>query len=107
MGADIREIVLGHQLDAATRTVSLFSDRKMTIHDVINILAQAEDDAQYVCGFIDLDQYDDEKNLILEKLVERGLGNVDDRGYITLTPEGLKRAQTKLPKPIEEKLKEY
>ena len=104
--SEMVKVVLERQIDAVTRLLSLLPDRKMTIHDVINVLAEAEDAAQYVCGFIDLSQYDDEKEIIAKAIVDKGLGSVDEGGQINLTSAGEVRAQTKLPEPIEQALKE-
>ena len=100
------EAVLGRQIDAMLRVLSLCPDRKMTVHDVINVLAEAEDEAQYVCGFIDLSQYDDEKELIAEAATKRGFVSVDEDGRMTLTSAGKDKGQTRLPEPIEQVLHE-
>ncbi len=104
--SEMYELVQERQIDAITRLLSLFPDKKMKIHDVINVLAEAEDAAQYVCGFIDLSQYDDEKEIIAKAIVDKGLGNVDEDGQISLTSAGQERAQTKLPEPIEQALRD-
>ena len=102
----IPEAVLGRQVDAVLRVLSLYPDKKMTIHDVIRVLAEAEEEAQYVCGFVDLSQYDDEKEIITKAIKERGLGSVDEDGRISITPIGIEKAKTKLPTPIEQILSE-
>src|SRR3989338_9785253 len=75
--APFEEVVLGRQLDAVTRVLGLFTDQSLTASDVFNVLAQAETDAQYLCGFVDLNQYDDEKRVIIEHAINRKLVTID------------------------------
>ena len=102
----VPEVVLRRQIDAVLRVLSLFPGKKMTVHDAIGVLAGAEDEAQFVCGFIDLNQYNDEKELIVEAAIARGFISVDENGHMTLTPAGQDKGQTKLPEPIEQILRE-
>lgn len=105
MQTNISEEVLVRQIDAVIRLIHLFPAREMTIHDAVDMLARAEDEAEYVCGFIDLNQYSDEKNLIAEQLVARGFGDIDGGGHIRLAPNGQARQTIRLPEPIEQALK--
>lgn len=104
--SSIEELVLENQLDAFTRVLSLFSNKGMKTNDVFNILSQAENDAQFVCGFIDLNKYDNEKKVILEHSVNRGLVTVDKSGHLQLTAAGKERAKKELPQPIEQSIRD-
>ncbi|OGN14404.1 MAG: hypothetical protein A3J47_03115 [Candidatus Yanofskybacteria bacterium RIFCSPHIGHO2_02_FULL_43_22] len=103
--APFEEVVLGRQLDAVTRVLGLFTDQSLTASDVFNVLAQAETDAQYLCGFVDLNQYDDEKRVIIEHAINRKLVTIDTDKHLSLTLEGRERAKKELPEPIEESIR--
>ena len=99
------ESVLERQLDAITRVLGLFADKDLTADDVFNVLAQAETDAQYLCGFVDLNQYDDEKRVIIEQAVNCKLVTTGTKNRLRLTPTGKERAKKELPQPIEESMR--
>ena len=100
-----QEMVLEHQLDAVTRVLSLFSDDKMTINNIFKVLSRAEDNARFVCGFVELNKHDDEKIFILDNLINRKLAVMDKDGFLNLTPEGKERSRKELPMPIEKSIK--
>ncbi len=104
-GKTIEEVVLENQIDAVTRVLYLLSDKRMTSDDIFNALAQAETDADFLCGFVDLNQYDNEKRSIIEKAIEQGLMNLDVNGRLSLTAEGRERGKKELPRPIEENIR--
>lgn len=99
------EFVLENQLDAFTRVLGLFTENSMTYDDVFNVLARAETDAQFLCGFVDLNQYPNEKMGILKKALEQKLVTEDEHGYLKLTILGKERANRELPQPIEQSIR--
>lgn len=102
----IEEFVLENQLDAFTRVLSLFPENSMTYDDVFDVLAKAETNAQFVCGFIDLNQYLSEKITILKKALEQKLVIEDGHGHLKLTMAGKERAKKELPQPIEQSIQD-
>ena|SRR3989344_2883223 len=99
------EVVLERQIDAVTRVLKLLPNKSLTSGDIFNILAQAEEDAEFLCGFVALNQHDNEKMVIIGKAVEWGLISLDGNGYLDLTAEGEERGKKELPQPIEENIK--
>ncbi|HEY4484668.1 MAG TPA: hypothetical protein VI978_03035 [Candidatus Paceibacterota bacterium] len=99
------EVVLGRQIDAVARVLKLLPNKSLTSGDIFKILAQAEVDAEFLCGFVDLNQHDNEKRVIIEKAVERGAVSLNESGHLSLTAEGKERGKKELPQPIEENIK--
>ena len=98
----MEEFVLENQINAFTRVLSLFPDNSMTYDDVFNALAKAEEEAQFVCGFIDLNQHLNEKLVVLQKAIEQGLVTKNGHDNLSLTVKGVERARIELPKQIED-----
>lgn len=97
--------VLRRQIDAVTRTVVLLrKDGKIRFDDIMHELADAEIRAEYVCGFVELYDQEDEKEYLKENILEKGVATIDDEGFLTLTAIGQERAKVELPAPIEEQL---
>ena len=78
-----------------------------TLRDLVDLLADAEREAQFICGFVPLAEEEDllQAGLATEVMKERGLIDVSEDGSISLTEEGKTRAnEVSLPPQIEEKL---
>lgn len=102
---EMREFELNQQIDAVTRAIEMLNnDGEATVDEIIESLAGAETDAQFLCGFVDLNQHDAEKKGLEKELVVRGFATIEG-GKIKLTEQGKKRAQTPLPPQIEEALR--
>lgn len=100
------EPVLGHQVDAVLRTIAVLSPKKhdLTFADVLDALAQAEDEAQYTCGFILINEDAAYVEELKKYLITKEYIAVDPNGLIMPGVNGLKRIEVKLPIPIEEQL---
>ena len=105
MTREMLEYEFNNQADAVARVLTLFSDQKLSLSDVTQKLAEAERRAKFVCGFIDLDDRNEEKNELENRLIERGIIVRHNDGSISLTPLGEKRSAIKLPEPIEARLR--
>jgi len=104
LGTDeMRKIVLGRQIDAVARVISLIGDG-MTIDDVTRALAEAEKAANFRCGFVMLDGEAEIKEIIVNEMLARGYATLDEVGAIKLTEAGKVISQVPLPVQIEDNL---
>jgi len=98
---EVREFELNMQINAISRAIKLLGrDGTATVDEIIGALANAEIDAQYLCGFEDLSKAKREKKQLEDELVKRGFATIED-GNIKLTNAGKDRADVKLPLQIE------
>lgn len=91
------------QCDAFTRAFVLMKEKdNVTFDDVIRVLADAEREAQYVCGFVGLENDTESKTALVKKLRKDELIREDTDGNIVLTTKDERRGQKKpLPSEIE------
>ncbi|MDA2936083.1 hypothetical protein MYX06_02605 [Patescibacteria group bacterium AH-259-L05] len=98
----IEKEVFEMQIDAIVRGIVLIGkDAKITIDDVFDALANAEKDAQFLCGFEMLNDAEEVKKQLADHLIVHGFVTIDDEGYVSLTAKGLERSKKKLPSEIE------
>ena len=96
------EYVTSNQLDAIVRTIALIGDaRNLTFEDVFAALAKAEKDAVFLCGFVDLYEKHDVREMLHALLLKEELVIIDQHGYLNLTPAGMTRSKKQLPAQIE------
>ncbi|MBI2639740.1 MAG: hypothetical protein HYW90_02500 [Candidatus Sungbacteria bacterium] len=98
------KVVLQHQVDAVTRTIFLLAEAGVTFEDIIRKLAESEEKANFVCGFVELEKAEKEKQILKRYLVDHGFVTVNEEGLISLTAKGEERAKTELPQQIEQAL---
>lgn len=96
---------LKNQVDAITRARHLLGKREPTkdysINDVVKSLADAEERAQFMCGFVLLSKASDYITQLKNYLVENKYLNEDSKKYVSLTDKGTARSSTPLPDQIE------
>lgn len=100
-GTDVGNFVLTRQVAAVLRaSIVLGRQNAFSVDTVVGALANAEETAQYVCGFNALRDAKEYVTLLGQYLTMAGYvasGNI--------TEKGLGRATTPLPPPIEEQLR--
>src|SRR3989344_918538 len=102
---EMARVILRSQMDAIARTVRLIGEnRKLTLGDVLRELSEAEDRAQFVCGFTDLNADEKYKEFLKNHLVDTGFLVLDAEGNIMLTSMGRERTTVELPAQIEREL---
>lgn len=105
LSPEMREFEINQQVNAVARAVELLGkDGAMTVDDVIEVLAKAETDAKFLCGFVALNGVAGEKKRLEEEFIKRGFATLEG-GYLKLTDAGRERTQVPLPPEIEAVLK--
>lgn len=100
---EMRRVVLRRQVGAVARVIFLIG-REMTIDNVTAALAEAERAANFMCGFVMLDDDTEAKETIVNEMLTMGYASLDEDGAIKLTDAGKGLSQVPLPRQIEEKL---
>src|SRR6476646_7201379 len=105
LSAEMREREINMQINAVARAIELLGENAPTnVDDVIGLLAYAETEAQFMCGFVLLNESDDVKSSLADELFQRGFITLQDE-KLKLTDAGKERAAVALPGPIEEVLR--
>ena len=97
----ILEFEFNMQANAVARVLTLVGEDKYSLDDVTRLLADAERNAPFFCGFVSLDEDVLFKAGLETRLIERGVVVKDKDGKLSLTAEGRKRSSVQLPQPIE------
>jgi hypothetical protein len=104
---ETREFEINQQINAVTRALELLGkDGRASLNDIIEALAKAEVDSQFLCGFVDLNSAESEKQSLEQELVKRGFATIEN-GNLKLTNTGKQRANIPLPLQIEEALTQF
>lgn len=100
------EPVLGRQVDAVLRAIAVLGRKKhnQTFADVLGALALAEEEAQYVCGFVLINEDMAYVEKLKKYLIVQEYIVVDSNGFVSPGVGGLKRVEVQLPTPIEKQL---
>jgi|GEM_PF-4105076 len=107
ISSEMREFELNMQINAVSRTIVLLGiDGVATVDEIVGALADAEVEAEYLCGFIELSKAQQEKKQLGYELVKRGLVTIEGR-KIKLTDAGKDRAGVNLPTQIETTLRSF
>ena len=88
------------QADAVARVLNLLGENKYSFNDVIHILARAEQKAQFICGFVNLDNDEAFKVGLEERLLTRNVIIKNADKTLSLTQNGKER-DVPLPEQIE------
>lgn len=102
--SEIEKFVLKRQIEAVARVIFLVGkDKEMSIDEVTASLARAEQEANFMCGFVGLNADVTTKDRILKEMIEKGYALLENNTLI-LTEAGKEFSQVPLPPPIEENL---
>lgn len=100
----IEERILRNQICAVARVISLVgSEGAMEINEIYAALAMAEQEADFMCGFVLLNDDAATKERIVTEMVARGYA-MSENNILKLTEEGKGFSQTPLPPQLEEVL---
>lgn len=105
---EMEKVILENQVDAVSRCKYILSEKfpgyEHSMEDIILKLAEAEQKAQFVCGFEQLNKAPDVIESIKSYMEKQGYIKISNKGKINLTEKGLMRAKNKLPNIIEQYL---